>query len=181
MKKQIKKILSILIVIIVTFIFQTTDNINVNKKIYNEYNEVVPNNFTKAYVSRVVDGDTIEVFINSEKYKVRLIGINCPEYTNKTEYFGKEASEYTTSQLTYKEVYLEKDVSETDKYGRLLRYVWTELPSAINEDEIKSKMFNAILLNNGYAMQATYPPDIKYVDIFKEIAADARDNFRGLW
>lgn len=141
----------------------------------------ISNNYTKAYVSRVVDGDTIEVVIESKKYKVRLIGMNCPEYTSKIEYYGKESTEYTTSALNNKYVYLEKDVSETDKYGRLLRYVWLEIPNQVTLDEMKNKMFNAVLVINGYANQATYPPDIKYSKQFKELATEARTSNRGLW
>jgi len=94
-------------------------------------------NLKEVKVSRVVDGDTIELL---DGRKVRLIGVNTPESTTRTEPYGKEASDYTKSQLTGKTAYLEKDVSETDKYGRLLRYVWLSIPN-----EIRSKMFNAIL------------------------------------
>ncbi len=137
--------------------------------------------FTKAFVNRVVDGDTIEVTIEDKKYKVRFIGINCPEYTTKIEEYGKEATEYTTSMLLNKTVYLEKDVSETDKYGRLLRYIWLEIPNGITNEEIKSKMFNAKLLLDGYAQVATYPPDVKYVDYFKDMQSEAKNNNVGLW
>jgi len=172
--------------IILAFALQYLNNIDYFSNLYdeetnNEYNEVTSNNFVKAYVSRVIDGDTIEVIMDSQKFKVRLIGINCPEYTSKIEYFGKESSEYTTIELVNKNVYLEKDISETDKYGRLLRYVWLEIPTDISTNEIKDKMFNAILLNNGYAMQSTYPPDVRYSNIFKDISTNARINSRGLW
>ena len=96
--------------------------------------------FTKAYVSRIIDGDTIEVTIDSKKYKVRFIGIDCPEYTSKIEYYGKESTEYTSSILSNTYVFLEKDVSETDQYGRLLRYVWLEVPISNSINEIKTKI-----------------------------------------
>jgi len=137
--------------------------------------------FTKAYVSRIIDGDTIEVTIDSKKYKVRFIGIDCPEYTSKIEYYGKESTEYTSSTLSNTYVFLEKDISETDQYGRLLRYVWLEVPLSNSVDEIKTKMFNGILVSNGYASAVTYPPDIKFFKEFKELAADARNNNMGLW
>lgn len=139
------------------------------------------NSFTKATVKRVVDGDTIIAVIDDKEYRIRFIGINCPEYTSKIEEYGKEATEYTTKMLTGKTIYLEKDVSETDKYNRLLRYVWLQVPKQFNEDEIKEKMFNAMLVINGYAQAATYPPDVKYANYFKDFSEQARKNNIGLW
>ncbi|HQO06025.1 MAG TPA: thermonuclease family protein [Fervidobacterium sp.] len=132
-------------------------------------------------VTRVIDGDTIEVEMRGETYKVRLIGINTPESTTRIESYGKEASNFTKSQLLGKKVYLEKDVSETDKYGRLLRYVWLKKPSEPTDSEIRTKMFNAILVLEGYAQAATYPPDVKYAEYFAKYEAEARENNRGLW
>ena len=141
------------------------------------------NTFVKATVTRVVDGDTIVIDTGE---KVRFILVDTPEtkHPNKgVEYFGKESSDFTTAQLEGKTVYLEKDVSETDKYGRLLRYVWTQRPSTDTptDEEIKSYCFNAVLLAEGYAQVATFPPDLKYVDIFRTMETAARDNNMGLW
>lgn len=135
-------------------------------------------NFQKVRVSRVVDGDTIET---SDGKKIRLIGINTPESTTKTEQYGKEASNYTKSQLEGKEVYLEKDVSETDKYGRLLRYVWLQQPETINEESIRKHMYNANLCLNGFAQVSTYPPDVKYAEHLTKFTAEARNSNKGLW
>ncbi|MDO4283250.1 MAG: thermonuclease family protein [Clostridia bacterium] len=137
--------------------------------------------FQEAYVKRVVDGDTIIATINNEDYRVRLIGINTPESTTEIEPYGKEASNYTSSILTGKTIYLEKDVRNTDKYNRLLRYVWLEIPNEISEDEIRNKLFNADLLIKGYAELFTYPPDVKYVNYFKTFENEARNNCQGLW
>lgn len=137
--------------------------------------------FVEAYVQRVVDGDTIVATINNTDYKIRMIGVNTPESTTKIEEYGKESSNYTNENLLGKTIYLEKDVSETDKYSRLLRYIWLEIPTAISEEEIQKKMFNAILVLNGYAQVATYPPDVKYVDYFTKIASKAREQKLGLW
>lgn len=135
-------------------------------------------NLKEAKVSTVVDGDTVEL---SDGTKVRLIGVNTPESTTRTEPYGKEASNYTKEQLTGKTVYLEKDVSETDQYGRLLRYVWLDIPKEITDSEIKAKMFNAILVKNGYAEVSTYPPDVKYKEYFTKYNAAARNENKGLW
>lgn len=132
-----------------------------------------------ATVSRVVDGDTVEL---SDGRKVRLIGVNTPESTTRTETYGKEASNYTKSKLEGKQVYLQKDVSETDRYGRLLRIIWLEVPTDLmNENEIRSKMFNAHLVLNGYAEPSTYPPDVTYAEYFRKFAREAREKGVGLW
>lgn len=153
-----------------------SENISINE------NEIVEDkNFETAYVKRIVDGDTIVVTINKKDYKVRLIGINTPESTTKIEYYGKEASNYTTSILLNTTVYLEKDVSNTDKYGRLLRYVWMNIPSNIDDENIQKNLFNAQLLLEGYAKLATYPPDVKYVDYLKNYQEISRKENKGLW
>ena len=68
-------------------------------------------------------------------------------------------------------MYLEKDVSETDRYGRLLRYVWLS----------DGTMVNATLVAEGYAQVFTYPPDVRYVDRFLGLQREARAENRGLW
>jgi len=87
------------------------------------------------------------------------------------EYYGKEASKYTTKQLEGKTVYLEYDAEKKDQYQRILAYVF--LPDGM--------LFNAKLLHDGYANLLTIPPNVKYVDLFKELAKEARENNRGLW
>lgn len=157
------------------------DENSINNNNNNDNSTVDSSKFIEAKVTRIVDGDTIVVNIQGTEKKVRMIGMNTPESTTKIEKFGKEASNYTTQKLTDKTVYLEKDVNETDKYGRLLRYVWLEIPNEITETTIKEKMFNAILVIEGYAQVATYPPDIKYVDYFTKIQTIAKDANLGLW
>jgi len=130
-------------------------------------------------VGRVVDGDT---FVTSDGRKVRLVGVNTPESTTRHEQYGKEASNYTHSKLNGKQVWMQKDVSETDRYGRLLRIVWFSVPSNdMDENEIRTKMFNADLVLNGYAEPSTYPPDVKYSDYFVKFAREAREANKGLW
>ncbi|OMF62906.1 nuclease [Paenibacillus sp. FSL R5-0490] len=130
-------------------------------------------------VGRVVDGDTIET---SDGRKVRLIGVNTPESTTRVEEYGKEASQFTTSELTGKKVWVQKDVSDTDRYGRLLRIIWLDIPADdMDEDEIREKMFNAHLVLNGYAEPSTYNPDVKYSEYFREFGREAREANKGLW
>lgn len=136
-------------------------------------------NLELVTVGRVIDGDT---FATSDGRKIRIVGVNTPESTNRTEEYGKEASNYTSSKLIGKQVWLEKDVSETDRFDRLLRIVWLAVPTNLtDENEIRTKMFNADLLLNGYAEPSTYPPDVKYSDFFVKFAREAREANKGLW
>ena len=162
-------------------------NVNMAKDLFQNikskfYSITINTNYDVGVVSRVVDGDTVVVTLNGKDEKVRLIGVNTPEsvgrYAKKPQPYGKEASKYTKEQLDGKTVYLEKDVSDTDKYGRLLRYIWLEEP---NKSKLEQKMFNAILLKEGYASVMTYPPDVKYSEEFVEIEKEASNNNIGLW
>lgn len=132
------------------------------------------NDSTKALVTRVVDGDTIIVDFNGKEERVRLIGIDTPESVHpdkdKNVEFGKVASEFTRTKLEGKEVKLEFDAQERDRYGRILAYVYMD-----------GKMFNKTLLEEGYAKIATFPPNVKYVSEFTEIEKTARENKKGLW
>lgn len=121
-------------------------------------------------VTRVIDGDTIEI---EGGQKIRYIGIDTPETVHPSEpvgCFGQEASTKNEELVGGKTVRLEKDVSETDKYGRLLRYVWVD-----------DLLVNEYLVRQGYAQSSTYPPDVKYQDLFLEAQKEARENNRGLW
>jgi micrococcal nuclease len=139
--------------------------------------------FTEVTVTRVVDGDTIHVQMpDGTTEKVRFIGVNTPESTTRHEPYGAEASAYAKRRLPKGlKIWLEVDVALRDKYGRMLAYVWLERPSSITPQEIRAKMFNAELLIEGYAQLMTIPPDVRYVDVFTPLQAEARDADRGLW
>ena len=139
----------------------------------NDISQINPPTEDLAKVTRVIDGDTIEVDIGGSIYKVRYIGIDTPEIVHPSqpvECFGKEASDKNLELVGGEIVKLEKDVSETDKYGRLLRYVWAG-----------DILVNDYLVRQGYAYAYTYPPDVKYAEQFAEAQREARDNDRGLW
>jgi len=124
-------------------------------------------------VLRVVDGDTIEVELDGQSCTVRYIGIDTPETVcpgREVEPFGPEASAKNEELVGGSVVALEKDVSETDKYGRLLRYVW-----------VGDVMVNAEMVRLGYAQVSTYPPDVKYQERLLQLQHEARANCRGLW
>jgi micrococcal nuclease len=123
--------------------------------------------------------ETIEL---TNRRRVRLIGINTPETTYKIEAYGKEARNYTHAKLTGRTVWLQKDISDIDRYGRLLRVVWLEQPLEDNKEaEIRLKMFNAELILKGYAEPSTFPPDVKFSPYFREFAREARSQKVGLW
>lgn len=129
-------------------------------------------------VTKVIDGDTIEC---SNGETIRLIGIDTPESTNEKERYGKQASDYTKDQLEGETVWLTKDKSETDQYGRSLRFVWTEPPTSFTEEEFREKCFNAELVLNGYATESTYYPDDTYSSYFKKFEDEAREAGVGMW
>ncbi|SFE00872.1 micrococcal nuclease [Thermoanaerobacter thermohydrosulfuricus] len=161
-------------------ISQLTNNNQTAKK--EEPEDKTEINLIKAKVTKVVDGDTVYVrFENGREEKVRFIGVDTPESTTKIEPYGKEAVAYTKSKLYGKDIWLELDVQERDKYGRLLTYIWLSPPVKESNTEIKNKMFNAILLLEGYAQIMTVPPNIKYVDYFRTYQQEAREQNKGLW
>lgn len=127
-------------------------------------------NITITKVVNVVDGDTFKI---ESGETVRLIGIDTPETVHPSkpvQCYGKEASLITQELIEGKEIKLEKDVSEKDKYGRLLRYVY-----------VGDVFVNEYLVREGYAMSSSYPPDIKYQDKFVEAQKKAQEESKGLW
>jgi micrococcal nuclease len=102
---------------------------------------------TPAQVTNIVDGDTIDVLINGAEYRVRYILVNTPE---RGELFYSEATAANAALVSGQTVTLVEDVSETDRYGRLLRYVYLADGTFVNEE----------LVRQGYAQIATFPPDV---------------------
>ena len=134
-----------------------------------EFAECIPKNTerTTGKVTNVVDGDTIEVNINGTIYKVRYIGMDTPE-TNQT--FGSQATAKKKELVDGKTVTLVKDVSETDQYQRLLRYVL-----------VGNTFVNYELVKTGFASVATYPPDVACQTTYLEAESTARNGLLGLW
>jgi micrococcal nuclease len=129
----------------------------------------------QARVVRVIDGDTIEVDRALDgRAAVRYIGIDTPETVAPGQpvgCFGREASDRNKELVEGKTVFLEKDVSETDQFGRLLRYVYLA----------DGQMVNELPVSGGYAQASTYPPDVKYQDRFTAVQQQAREAGKGLW
>lgn len=120
-----------------------------------------------ATLVRVIDGDTIDVRINSSTERVRYIGVNTPE-RNQPGY--SEATQANRSLVESGPLWLARDVSERDRFGRLLRYV------------IAGEQFvNLALVEQGMAQAATFPPDVRCADTYLAAQQQARENGAGLW
>lgn len=127
-------------------------------------------------LTKLVDGDTFWVDDGSLKgLKVRLIGVDAPEsrarFGNPEEAYGREATEYLHRLLQDSTIYLSFDVDSLDQFGRTLAYAF--LPNGT--------FVNAKLIEDGYAQISTHPPNVKFVDLFILLQAQARENQKGLW
>jgi micrococcal nuclease len=139
----------------------------------------VPSGGQPVTLIEVTDGDTIRVDIDGREEPVRLILIDAPETrdpNNPPECFGQEATTYLTWLLSLGgDLYLETDVSDRDRFGRLLRYVWLDF----GDGEVY--LVNEAMVRAGYAAFSTFPPDVKYVEEMREAGQFAREYGYGLW
>lgn len=145
-----------------------------------------PGGHETAVVTRVVDGDTVEVRVTGRvdgpaagdadiggRADVRLLGIDTPESVapgRPVECYGREASSATAALLDGAAVRLVADVEERDGFGRLLRYVY-----------VGDEMANARLVVNGYATAYPYEPNVRHAALLAALERDARRHDRGLW
>jgi micrococcal nuclease len=132
----------------------------------------------EAVVTYVSDGDTIRVSINGGRDQLlRYIGIDAPEidgpYADE-EPLGPEAADANRELVDDHTVFLEKDTSDTDPNGRLLRYVWLKEGGAW-------LMVNRELVRLGLAVAHDYRPDTKYSDILFAAEDEARSGHLGMW
>ena len=137
---------------------------------------VQPADLPTATVVRVIDGDTVDVRLDGQLVRLRLIGIDTPEVVDPrrpVECFGHEASARAHVLLDGQRVALEGDASqdERDRYGRLLRYIWLS----------DGRLFNQQMVAEGYAFEYTYNLPYKYQAAFKQVEREAREAQRGLW
>ncbi len=147
-----------------------------------------PASLLSGFVTRVVDGDTVNVHLKSGlSDRVRLLGIDSPEVHESSKLnrdslqsgkskaaiqaLGRLAWDFTRSRLNGRDVWLELDVQARDIYSRLLAYVWLA----------DRTVFNMVILREGYAQILTIPPNLKYVDLFLACQREAREQGRGLW
>ncbi len=129
-----------------------------------------PEDSVEQTVIEVLDGDTI--VLASGKH-VRYVGMNAPEIAHekkKAECFGNEATAANAALVLGKKVRLEQDISNIDKYGRLLRYVY-----------IGNTLVNAKLVTDGYAYLKVFPPDVQKVSEIQAAENIARQKHIGVW
>jgi len=139
-------------------------------------NTGIPQDALAVPVIKVTDGDTIHVRLDGNNVTIRMIGINTPETVDPrkpVQCFGKEASNHAHQLLDGATVYIEQDASQGnyDKYNRLLRYVWLA----------DGRMFNQVMIAEGYAFEYTYNVPYTYQSQFKEAQRNAQNQQIGLW
>ena len=120
--------------------------------------------YDTVMVVKVIDGDTIVV---EGGYHVRYIGIDSPE---TDEFYYSEAKQMNADLIAGKKVRLESDITDKDKYGRLLRYVY-----------VGDTFINAEMVRQGCAWSTAYPPDVKYQVYLEAMEKEARQLKRGVW
>ncbi len=118
----------------------------------------------QALVARVIDGDTI---VLTDGERVRLIGVDSDEKGGECY---EEAKQRMQELVEGKDVLLEKDITNRDKYGRLLRYIYV--------DDV---FVNLVMVEEGLAQVYTFKPDVKYVKQFEDALRVARDGNGCLW
>jgi len=136
-----------------------------------------PDGLEQARVEWVTDGDTIHVEIGGASESVRLIGIDAPEVSHggtSADCYSEEASAFLTQLVDGATVWLEPDVNDRDRYGRLLRYVWL----AEGDGYV---MVNAEIVENGLAVARQYFEDVSHADQLAAAEQDAIANGRGFW
>jgi micrococcal nuclease len=128
----------------------------------------------EGVVTRVVDGDTVHVALGGHDETVRYIGIDTPESVKPdtpVQCFAEAASAANRRLVEGRRVVLTFDAERRDRYGRLLAYVRRSDGLFVNEQ----------LVRDGYARTLTIPPNVRFAARFSALAAQARDDGRGLW
>jgi micrococcal nuclease len=139
---------------------------------------------TSAYVVRVVDGSTLQVYVNDTTENVRIIGVDIPDKSNPNKHIkanGLKAEKFIREQLEGRPVYLQFDIQKRDKENHILAYVWISQPSADSDSELRDKLFNARLLLDGYARLNPESVNVKYATFLQRYQAEAQVGDRGLW
>ena len=142
----------------------------------------LPRDAERMIVHRVVDGDTVQLMYPDDDwyYVVRIIGINAPESVkpnSPVECFGPEASDRLKELLPVGSVvYVERDVSDEDQYGRWLRHIWI-----LDAESKEAFLVSEILVRGGYADARAYRPDDLFDDELADAERDAQREDVGMW
>jgi len=147
--------------------------------LFSSYLAQRPINYSRVEVSRVIDGDTIEL---KNGKLARYIGIDCPETRRKTEKgwvkardpFGEEAKRFNDRMVSGRVLRCESDIQREDKYKRLLVYCFVK-------DGAKEQFIQAELLRQGLAYFYPFPPNVRYADILLSAMNEAKENRKGVW
>jgi micrococcal nuclease len=127
----------------------------------------------RAYVTRVVDGDTVEVLIGGREEDVRYIGVDTPETVKPgtpIQCFGRQASAFNHRLVEGRTVRIVFDSERRDVYGRLLGYVY-----------LSGEFVNAELVRRGYARTLTIAPNDTFAPVFARLQSRAGREGLGLW
>ena len=128
-----------------------------------------PSQTRTARVERVTDGDTVRLVGVG---RVRLIGIDTPEVFGKSQCFGRESSAFVKRLLRPgAKVRYRVGIESRDRYGRVLAYLWLR----------DRRFLNLLLVERGYALPLTIPPNVDHAERFVSAARRARRHGRGLW
>lgn len=159
--RNVNLLVSVIFIVVAVFYFLNENKSSIGDK---TTSSLIP-------VLSVVDGDTVTVKIGKREEKIRLIGIDAPELAQKP--WGYKSKEFLQSIISSSgwKVSIEYDIDKRDKYGRLLGYLRTS----------DGQLINKKILENGYAMLFTLPPNVKYVTEFTEAQYYARKNKLGIW
>jgi micrococcal nuclease len=126
-----------------------------------------------AFVTRTVDGDTIEARIGGQLEDVRYIGVDTPETVKPgtpVQCFGHRASDFDRRLVEHRAVRLVFGVERRDVYGRLLAYVY-----------VAHRFVNAELVRRGLARTLAIPPNTLHRALFRRLELGAARAGRGLW
>ncbi len=126
-----------------------------------------------GYVTRVVDGDTIEGRLDGREEDVRYIGVDTPETVKPgapIDCFGPQASSFNHRLVERRRVRLVFGPERRDVYDRLLAYVY-----------LGDRFVNAELVRRGLARTLTIPPNNRYAERLKRLEIAASRAGRGLW
>lgn len=143
------------------------------------WTDTIPAGVERASLVGVTDGDTIHVNVGGRTEPVRLILIDTPEThdpNDPPECYGQAATDYLKWLLSLGgDLYLETDVTNRDRYDRLLRYAWLDFGGG------EVYLVNEAMVRSGHAALYSYPPDVEYVDQIREAQTFAREHGLGFW
>lgn len=187
---SLQRINSFLVIVFASIILISCNNnkLKLKSEIFNLSDYLNKDSIKIFQVSDIVDGDTYKILIQNKEFKVRLLGIDTPESSNNPKTrrdsqrdghdvqdiitLGKLATEFVHNYLNEGDsIRLELDFEHFDRYDRILAYVYL----------MDGRMMNEILIREGYAYLMTYPPNVKYEEVFREAFREGRESKRGLW